>query len=44
MFVEQKKAMTIAKNMLAGNESSEKIAKYTGLALDQIETLRSETK
>ncbi len=34
----------IAKIMLADNEPNEKIAKYTGLTVEQIETLRTELK
>ena len=33
------KQIEIAKNMLEDNEPNEKIAKYTGLTLEQIETL-----
>ncbi|WP_027004013.1 Rpn family recombination-promoting nuclease/putative transposase [Hugenholtzia roseola] len=36
-----KKAIEIAKNMLADNETNEKIAKYTGLTIKQIEALRN---
>jgi predicted transposase/invertase (TIGR01784 family) len=42
--VEQESKIKIAKNMLADKEPNEKIAKYTGLTLEQIETLRKETK
>jgi predicted transposase/invertase (TIGR01784 family) len=38
----QEEKMEIAKNMLADNETNEKIAKYTGLTLEQIEELRNE--
>jgi predicted transposase/invertase (TIGR01784 family) len=41
MFVEEKKAKQIAKMMLADKEPNEKIAKYTGLNLEQIEELRA---
>ncbi len=34
--------MEIAKIMLADNETNEKIAKYTGLTIEQIEALRGE--
>jgi len=46
MLVEEKaklqEKIEIAKNMLAENEPNEKIAKYTGLTLEQIEKLRAE--
>lgn len=38
----QEKAIEIAKNMLADNEPNDKIAKYTGLTVEQIEQLRNE--
>lgn len=41
---EQESKIKIAKNMLADKEPNEKIAKYTGLTLEEIETLRKETK
>ncbi len=41
--IENRKAFEIAKNMLVDNEPIEKIAKYTGLTVEQIEALRTET-
>jgi predicted transposase/invertase (TIGR01784 family) len=38
-----KKALEVAKNMLADNEPNEKIAKYTGLTVEQVEQLRNKT-
>ncbi len=38
----QEKAIEMAKTMLADNEPNERIAKYTGLSLEQIEQLRNE--
>ena len=43
MFVVEKRNIEIAKSMLVDNEPNEKIVKYTGLTLEQIEQLRSET-
>jgi predicted transposase/invertase (TIGR01784 family) len=40
----QEKAVEIAKNMLSENETNERIIKYTGLTVEQIEQLRSEKK
>jgi predicted transposase/invertase (TIGR01784 family) len=40
----QERNVEIAKTMLADNEPNEKIAKYTGLTLEQIEKLHNETK
>lgn len=37
----QEKAVEIAKIMLADNEPNERIVKYTGLTVEQIEQLRS---
>ena len=37
----QERNVEIAKNMLADNEPNEKIARYTGLTVEQIEQLRS---
>jgi predicted transposase/invertase (TIGR01784 family) len=42
--VRKDEKVEIAKNMLADNEPNEKIAKYTGLTLEQIEKLRTKTK
>ncbi|MBC8111220.1 MAG: hypothetical protein H7Y04_09200, partial [Verrucomicrobia bacterium] len=44
MLVEENKAKQIAKIILADKEPDEKIVKYTGLTLEQIEQLRSEMK
>uniref|UniRef100_UPI001B7FB08C hypothetical protein n=1 Tax=Hugenholtzia roseola TaxID=1002 RepID=UPI001B7FB08C len=41
--IENRKAFEIAKKMLLDNEPIEKIAKYTGLTVEQIEALRNET-
>ena len=38
---EEKKAIEMAKGMLTDNEPIAKIIKYTGLALEQIEKLKS---
>jgi predicted transposase/invertase (TIGR01784 family) len=38
----QEKAVEMAKTMLEDNEPNERIAKYTGLTIEQIEQLRSE--
>jgi PD-(D/E)XK nuclease family transposase len=38
----EEKSLEIAKNMLADNEPNEKITKYTGLTLEQINELRAE--
>ncbi len=40
----QERTIEIAKNMLADKEPNEKIAKYTGLTLEEIEILCRETK
>jgi len=37
----QERSVEVAKTMLEDNEPNERIAKYTGLSLDQIETLRN---
>ncbi len=39
-----KNSVEFAKNMLADNEPNEKIAKYTGLTLEQIQELRAKLK
>jgi predicted transposase/invertase (TIGR01784 family) len=40
----EEKQIEIARNMLNDNEPIEKVAKYTGLTVEQIEQLRNETK
>jgi len=40
----EEEKIEIAKNMLLNNEPNEKIAKYTGLKLEQVEQLRDEIK
>lgn len=42
MFVEEKKAITIAKKLIKRNLTNEEIAEDTGLKIDQIEKLRYE--
>jgi hypothetical protein len=42
MFVIEKRNIEFAKSMLADNETNEKIAKYTGLTIEQIQELRIE--
>jgi predicted transposase/invertase (TIGR01784 family) len=41
---EQKKQIEMAKTMLLDNEPNEKIAKYTGLPVEQIEQIRTQKK
>ena len=41
---EKAKAIAIAKNMVADNESADRIAKYTGLTREEVETLRDADK
>ncbi|TAF14813.1 MAG: hypothetical protein EAZ76_09180, partial [Nostocales cyanobacterium] len=40
----QEKAVEMAKTMLEDNEPNERIAKYTGLTIEQIEQIRNEKK